>query len=382
VKSKDLDPQPDRTPSASGASNPLNLLQSMYIRNPALTILTILAVIFTLQLAQTLLIPLVLGVLISYTLDPVVTWFAKKNIPRTISAALLLITIAVGVVGLIYILWDDGLAIVDQLPTAAQKLRERLRDDASRGPGAIKQVQKAATEIERAAAEAMGSRPPPKPVEPLLDLRRYLWWGSLNIVAAAGQIILLLFLTYFILVSGDLFKRKLVKIAGSAVKTKRLTVEILDDINRQIERFLYVQLFTSLVAALLTWLVLTAVGLNHAGVWGIAAGVGNFIPYIGPIIIASLITIAAFLQFETFSMAALIAMMSLAVKGFVGFILTPWVMSKAAKMNTVAVFVGLLFWGWVWGVWGMLLAIPIIVVIKVICDRIEGLKSIGELLGD
>jgi predicted PurR-regulated permease PerM len=360
----------------------VDLLRSIDIRSLALTTLAFLAVIFTLQFAQSLLIPLVLGVLLSYTLDPVVTWFAKRNIPRTITAALLLITIVAGATSLIYVLWDDGLAIVNQLPTTAQNLRERLRDDASSGPGAIKQVQRAATEIEKAAAEATGSKQAPQPGEPLLDLRRYLWWGSLNIVAAAGQIILLLFLTYFILVSGDLFKRKLVKIAGSTVNTKRVTLKILDDINRQIARFLYVQLFTSFVAALLTWLALAAVGLDHAGVWGIAAGIGNFIPYIGPVIIASLITIAGFLQFESFSMAALIAMMSLAIKGFVGFILTPWMMSKAAKMNTVAVFVGLLFWGWVWGVWGMLLAIPIVVVIKVICDHIEGLKSIGELLGD
>jgi predicted PurR-regulated permease PerM len=381
MSSREIDSKPKTAPSGPETST-VNLLRGMDIRSLSLTIIAVLLVIFTLQLAQSLLIPLVLGILVSYTLDPIVTWFGKRNVPRAVTAALLLIMVIVSLVFFIYFLKDDAQMIVDQLPTAAQKLRERLKDDAVIGPGAIKKVQKAATEIEKAAAETTGSQPSPKRPEPLLDLRHYLWWGSLNVAAATGQIILLLFLIYFILVSGDLFKRKLVRIAGSTLHSKKLTIEILDDINSQIERFLYVQLFTSFVAALLTWLALAAVGLDHAGLWGIAAGIGNFIPYLGPVIIAALITIAGFLQFQTLSMALLIAAMSLAVKGFVGFILTPWLIGKAAKMNPVAVFVGLLFWGWVWGVWGMLLAIPVIVVIKVICDHIEGLKSIGELLGD
>ena len=381
MKSNDLDAKPKLPPSAPVASR-LDLLRSIDIGSLSLTILAVVAVIFTLQFAQSLLIPLILGALISYTLDPVVTWFGKRHVPRAITAALLLIMIVVSVICVIYVLKDDALAIVDQLPAAAQKLRERLRDDRVSRPGAMEKVQKAAAEIQKAAAEATGSKTAPKIPEPLLDLRHYLWWGSLNVAAASGQIILLLFLIYFILVSGDLFKRKLVKIAGATLNSKKLTVEILDNINRQIERFLYVQLFTSLLAALLTWLALAAVGLDHAGAWGIAAGIGNFIPYLGPIIIASLITIAGFLQFETLTMAALIAAISLAIKGFAGFILTPWLMGKTTKMNAVAVFVGLLFWGWVWGVWGMLLAIPIIVVIKAICDHIESLKSVGELLGD
>jgi predicted PurR-regulated permease PerM len=246
-------------------------------------------------------------------------------------------------------------------------------------------MQKAAMEIEMAAVEAAGTKPPPRSVSqapPPLDLSQYVWSGSLGIVTLLGQSFLVLFLVYFILASGDLYKRKLVKIAGPTLSEKRVRVEILDDINRQIERFLFVQLFTSLIAGVMTWAACAAVGLQHAAVWGIAAGLGNFVPYVGPIVVAGLITIAGFLQFETLSMAALIGGISLAIKGFVGFLLTPWMMSRAAKMNPVALFVGLLFWGWIWGIWGMMLARPMIMVVKFVCDHIDDLKGIGELLGE
>ena len=350
-----------------------------------LWVLAVFATILALHLAQSLLIPFVFAVLISYALDPIVSWFGQWKVQRPISAAVLLLALIAGAGSSFYFLSDDAVAVLDDVPLAAQNLRERLHQDRLNGPGAVEKVQKAAKEIEKAAAEAAGSKPParnaPSTSVPF-DVNPYLLSGSLGVVALMGQAVLVIFLVYFILASGDLYKRKLVKIAGDTLSKKRLTVEILDDINTQIARFLFVQVLTSVIAAVLTWGALASVGLEHAGVWGIAAGVGNFIPYVGPLVVAGLITIASFLQFDTFAMAGLIGSISLAIKGFVGFLLTPWLMSKAANMNPVAVFVGLLFWGWMWGIWGMLLAMPMIMIAKVVFDRIDGLKGIGELLGD
>jgi predicted PurR-regulated permease PerM len=350
-----------------------------------LTVLAVLGAILVLHLAKSLVIPLVFGVLISYALDPIASWLSRWKVPRPISAAVLLLALTAGAVSSFYFLSDDAVAILDNVPLAAQNLRERLHNDRLNGAGTVEKMQKAAKEIEKAAAEAAGSKPPSRNIPPTsvpFDLSPYLVSGSLGVVALMGQAVLVLFLVYFILASGDLYKRKLVRLAGDTLSEKRLTVEMLDDINRQIERFLFVQLFTSGVAAVLTWGALASVGMEHAGAWGIAAGVANFIPYVGPLVVAGFITIAGFLQFDSLSMAALIGGMSLAIKGFVGFLLTPWLMSKAAKMNPVAVFVGLLFWGWMWGIWGMLLAMPIIMIAKVVFDRIDGLKGIGELLGE
>jgi predicted PurR-regulated permease PerM len=355
------------------------------LRSVSLSVLAVLAVVAALHLAASLLVPLVFGLLISYALDPVISWLGRWKIPRPLSAAVLLLGILASLGSLAYSLRDDAVAIVDQLPEAAQNIRARLREVRLSGPGAIEKMQTAASEIEKTAAEAAGSKTPSRPIPQKsspFELRPYLWSGSLGVITLASQALVVLFLVYFILASGDLYKRKLVQMAGPTLAEKRVTVEILDHINRQIGRFLFVQTLTSVIAAVMTWAALAGLGLEHAGVWGIAAGIANFIPYFGPIIVAGIIAVAAFLQFETLSMAALIGGVSLAIKGFVAFVLTPLVMSKAARMNPVAVFVALLIGGWLWGVWGMLLAMPITMVVKVVCDHIENLKPIGDLLGE
>ena len=184
------------------------------------------------------------------------------------------------------------------------------------------------------------------------------------------------------LASGDLYRRKLVKIVGPSLTDKKLTVEILKEIDRQIERFLLVQVFTSTVVALATWLAFLALGVEQAAVWGILAGVFNSIPYFGPVLVTGATSVVAFLQFGNLRMAVIVGLVSLVITSLEGFLLTPWLTSRAARMNAVAIFVGLLFWGWVWNVWGMLLAVPMLMVMKAICDHVEDFKGVGELLGD
>jgi predicted PurR-regulated permease PerM len=159
-------------------------------------------------------------------------------------------------------------------------------------------------------------------------------------------------------------------------------VQILDEINLQIERFLLVQLFTSIVVGVASWAAFTYFGLAQPAVWGAAAGLFNSIPYFGPVVVTSGIFVVAFLQFGAPGIAALIAFVALAITSLEGFILTPWLTSRAASMNAVAIFVGLLFWSWLWGVWGTLLAVPILMVTKAVCERIEDLQPFAELLGD
>jgi predicted PurR-regulated permease PerM len=122
--------------------------------------------------------------------------------------------------------------------------------------------------------------------------------------------------------------------------------------------------------------------MEHAAIWGIAAGVFNTIPYLGPIIVTGGTAFVAFLQFGTVSMALLVAGISLLITSLEGYLLTPWLTGRASRMNPLAVFIGVLFWGWLWGVWGLLLGVPIIMMIKAVCDRVEDLKPVGQLLGD
>jgi predicted PurR-regulated permease PerM len=215
-----------------------------------------------------------------------------------------------------------------------------------------------------------------------INISDYLMWGSIGIVAALGQLVLVLFLVYFLLASGDLYRRKLVKIVGPSLTDKKLTVQILSEIDRQIGMFLLVQVFTSTIVALATWLAFRALGVEQAAAWGLLAGVFNSIPYFGPVIVTAGTSVVALLQFGSLRMAIIVGGVSLLITSLEGFLLTPWLTSRAARMNAVAIFVGLLFWGWVWNVWGMLLAVPMLMVIKAVCDHVEDFKGVGELLGE
>jgi predicted PurR-regulated permease PerM len=128
--------------------------------------------------------------------------------------------------------------------------------------------------------------------------------------------------------------------------------------------------------------VLAYLGVDEAALWGLLAGIFNSIPYYGPLIVSGGLSIVTFLQFGTVSMTLLVAGVSMLITSAEGWLLTPMLMGRVAAMNRVAVFVGLLFWSWVWGVWGMLLAVPMMMSIKVICDHIDDLKPVGRFLGE
>ena len=254
---------------------------------------------------------------------------------------------------------------------------------------ALDTVQKAAAQLEQAAEENSAKVAARKGVarviieRPAFNVRDYLWSGTVGLIAAAGQLTLVAFLTFFALGSGDTFRRKLVKITGPSLQKKKITVHVLDDITQHIERYLLVQILTSAVVGVATGLAFWAIGLENAAVWGILAAVTNLIPYIGSVIVMAAAGLVAFLQFNSIEMAlAGRRRRRCVIHTLVGNLLVPWLTSRTSRMNPVAVFVGVIFWGWLWGIWGLLLGIPIMMVVKAICDRVEDLQPIGELLGD
>jgi len=243
--------------------------------------------------------------------------------------------------------------------------------------------------VQQAADELTGAEKPsaPKGVtrvqieEPGFQASTLLWSTSIGVASAANQLIMVLFLTYFMLLSDQLFKRKLVEIVGT-LSQKKVTVTVLEDIARQIEQFLIIQLATSSVVAVVTGVALWAMGLQQAALWGLLAGIFNSIPYYGPLLVTGGLAIVGFLQFGTIGMTIAVAGVSLLITTLEGLLLTPTLMGRAASMNQVAVFAGLLFWSWAWGIWGLLLAVPMMMVIKVICDHVEPLQPVGHLLGE
>jgi predicted PurR-regulated permease PerM len=381
------EPQPKIAAEASDPE-PIVVRSPIGVRSAALTVLGALATILILQSAQQVLIPVVLATLISYMLTPIVNWLERIRIPRIVGSFVAVAALVAGLAGALWSITDDALRIVDDLPRAARQMRDTLRQQRlGSDENTLKKFEAAATELEKTAAEAApASRAQTgvqrvQIVEPAFRAD-YLWWGSMGLVGFAGELTMIMFLVYFLLSTGDLYKRKFVKIGGDTLTRKKVTVQILDEINTQIENYLVTTLWTSLLVAALTAIALSWLGLQEWLFWGIVAGVLNTIPYFGPVIVSSALFVVGYLQFNAVAPALYVSAAALAVTSLEGWLLTPVLMGRAARMNPVAIFVGLLFWSWVWGAWGVVLAVPMMMMLKAVCDRVEDLTPIAELIGD
>jgi predicted PurR-regulated permease PerM len=213
-------------------------------------------------------------------------------------------------------------------------------------------------------------------------LNNILLAGSVGVFAVVAQASVVLFLAFFMLVSGDMFKRKFVKMAGTTLSQKKISVHMLDEINRQIQRYMVMLFITNAMVGALTWVLLRGLHVDNAGTWALAAAALHLVPYFGAVLIAVCIGLAAFMQSGDFGTAAMAAGGSLLVATLIGVMVTTWMTGRMAKMNAVAVFIVLLLFTWLWGAWGVLLAIPIAVIAKVVADHVEGLEVVAEFLGE
>lgn len=353
----------------------------------AFTVLAVIAVIFTLQWAKAFFIPLILGILISYTLNPVVSWLERRKLPRIIATSLVMLVLFGSAALVSTSVYNEAQSILDELPIASYKLSSAFKRVNNGELSPLDKLRSAAETLKEAAIPskeaAAGSASPAVVLRPPdVNLNDWLLASSLNVAAFLGQMTMVLFLVFFALLSGDTFKRKLVKVTGSSLSDKKITVQILDDINTSIQKYMLILLSTNVLLGLATWGALLGMGLDNPGAWAVAAALLHLIPYFGSLIAAVAIGFAAFLQFESFSMMLISALVVLAIATFVGMLITTWMTGRLNKMNATAVFVALLFGAWLWGVWGMLLCVPIIVVVKVISQHIEGMQSIAELLSE
>ncbi len=351
----------------------------------AVVILTVIALVAALYLARAFFVPLLIGILASYALSPVVDWLRAHRVPSPVGAALVLAVLVGSLSWITSSLSDDGAAMIEKLPDAARKLRQTLSDSRESGKTPLQNMQEAAIEIQGAATDA-GAKPGARAIavkasESSAWLRDYALAQSALLFTVAAQTPIVLLLTYFLLASGTHFRRKLVQLVGPSLTRKKDAVRILTEVDVQIQRYLLAMLLSNVLVGVGTWLAFEALGMEQAGVLGAAAGVLHFIPYLGPALLALVAGVAAFLQFGTPLHALAIAGVSLLVAGAIGFVFMTWLQSRFARVNAAVLFIALLFFAWLWGVWGLLLGAPLVAIAKVICDRVESLKPAGELLG-
>ena len=352
----------------------------------ALWILAFIAVIAALYLARAFIVPLLFGILVSYTLRPVVDWLERYRIPRALGAALVLGALISGVSWITFSLSTDAATMAGKLPESARKLRQNLSSLSEGNWTAWHHVQQAADELRQVGADAgLESAATPAGVATELGnsawLQDFMLAQSTPLIAFTAQAPVVLLLTYFLLAAGSHFRRKLVQFVGPTLSQKKDAVRILEEVEDQIQRYLFVMLISNALIAVMTWLAFEMLGLEHPAVWGVAAGVLHFIPYLGTVGVALACGIAGLLQFESLTQAFLLAGSFLLIAGVVGMGFTTWLQGRFARVNPAVLFIVLLFFAWLWGVAGLLLGAPLLAIVKVICDRVESLQPVGELLG-
>lgn len=375
---KDTEREPS-APEQRGLTGKIN------IRDAALVVIATVATVYFIDWAEAILLPLVVAVLVSYTLDPLVSALERLRIPRAIGAAIILLSL-IAMVSIASIpLQREAMSMLDKVPLAAQKVKQIRASAAVTGEeDMLEKAEKAVKEIESTAEDEEESEPgvtPVRIVDDSFNLRDYLLRGSSSALLLISQLFSVLLLVYFQLSVGKLYRRKIIRLSGPSLRRMRNAARLMSEFHHQVRRFLFVMLIGALFVGLATWMAFLALGVEEAGLWGVAAGVASAIPYLGPFLVFIGCGLAAFLQFGTADMAIIVAVTSLIITSIQGNLMTPWMTSKVSSLNTVSIFIGLLFWGWIWGPVGLIIATPILMITKSLCDHIVNLRPVGELLG-
>lgn len=373
---------PDRTAAIQKEGPASNRGWASHLRS-AVLVIAVIACIWMLRWAKPLLVPLVVGIFLTFWLTPLVNGLQRLRVPRSIGAALVLIAVVAGVGGVGYWLSDDTQALVNGLPDAMRHVQSVLNHALhDRGSwlhdlrSTWNQMAPLATGTSSAASNAALAAGASAPV----GLEGALIHWSAAAMTAVGSFGVVLFLIYFLLASGDLFKRKLLAAVSGHRPTQRITMGVLDEIGVQLQRYLGVLVITNIAIGAMTWAAFTAMGVQHAAVWGAATAILHVVPYLGAAVIAGTAGVFASVQFESLGHGLMVAAVVLGLSTLIGMVLTTFLAGRASAMNAAAIFIGLLFWGWLWGVAGLLLGTPLMMAIKVITDRVESLRWISQFL--
>jgi predicted PurR-regulated permease PerM len=356
------------------------------IRSSALALLCLMAFVVFLQWAREVLIPITLAILVSYALTPVVTFLRRRlHLPKAIGAALTFLVLFAAIGWAASKLQPEAINILDLVPKATQKFSGAMKTGSAVQSGAVAKLQEAAGAIEKAANSAPPSQAAhvSQPSDmPAFHFRDYLLVGTAGVAAGIGQLIVVLALVYFLLVAGDSFRRTLLRVSDATLTRKKITLQILDEIDHQIQRYLLVQIGTSALLGALAWPLFHFIGLEQAGTWAVLGAILHLIPYVGPAAFIAMVGLVAYVQFDTLQPLIIIVVVLTAAISAIALLIVPWLTERVASLNAITVFIALLVWGWLWGVWGLLLGVPVVMALKAVCDRVDSLQGISAFLGD
>ena len=363
---------PEETPPggvrlAKALRDPLGLTAT------ATTGLLILALFYTLYAAASFFMPVVLALLLNFLLSPAVRFLERLRIPTPLGAGIVL-------VGLLAVVGVGGYYLATPATEWVQRAPQSLREAERKFRGikeSVEKVQEATKEVQNITNGGDGEeREEPVEVKQATVVDTLL---SQTQAALAGMAVMA-FLLYFLLASGDLFLRKLVHVLPM-MRRKRTAVTIAHRIERDLSTFLFTVAIINTVLGSVVAFGLYLIGMPNPILWGIMVGLLNFIPYLGALVGVAIVGLVAFISFDSTLHALAAPALYFTINAIEGNLVTPMIMGRRLTLNPVAIFISLTFWGWMWGVMGALLAVPLLVAFKIVCDNITTLSPVGEFLG-
>lgn len=332
--------------------------------------LFILAFLTALRVASAIILPVVLAFLLKLVLQPAMRFLESFRLPRTIAALLILLILLITVIGLGTVLSGPAAAWAQKMPSSISKLQEQFGF-----------VSKPIASAERIMAHAedltngIGPKVQPVAIEGS-RLSDRIFAGTQAMISAVFTTVLVLF---YLLISGDTFLRRLVEILPR-FKDKRQAVDISQHIEQDISAYLVTITILNAIVGVVTWGIMLACGIEDPILWGILAFLLNYIPIIGPIFGVAIFILVGLLTTNNLQMALLPAILYLIVHILEGTLGTPFLLAKRFTLNPVLVVLSLVFWYWMWGLPGVILAMPMLAITKIICDRVHKLNAFGHFL--
>lgn len=339
-----------------------------------LTGIFVLLALYTLYFARPFLLPVAVATILNFLLSPAVRGLASIHVPRAVGAALVILVLLAVVAFGIERLSGPAAEWVRKAPQGLERIEHRVRG--LRRP--VEQVQEAAEKVEEEVEKLSGDGGGAQEVK----VQEGTLTGALvsRTQAFVGSAVIVMILLYFLLASGDFFLRKLVRVLPR-LEDKRRAVEIARQTELHISTYLSTVTLINAALGLAVALAMWAVGMPNPALWGVLAGLMNYVPYLGSLITLAVIAIASILTFEDLGRAIVAPALYFAINFTEGYFVTPTIVGRRLTLNPVVVFVGIVFWGWLWGVPGALLAVPLMATLKILCDHIQPLSPLGEFLG-
>ncbi len=358
------------TPSTAAAAD---APQSSWATNG----LFLLAMLAVLHVARDLLLPVVVALILSLVFLPLVRGMRKIWIPVPIGAGIVVLGLLVAFFSAVYTLAEPAGNWLERAPQGLREINTKLRGIS----GSVQEVATATAQVQDMTEQLAGAGTSAKAPQEVVIQGPSMAVAALDVakgfsITAISTLVLL----YFLLACGDLFLRKTIG-AMPRLSDKKRAVDIARQVEAAVSTYLLTVTTINIGLGGAVALTLYLLGVDNPLLWGVMVGVFNFIPYLGDIASISILTIVGLLSFDELWRGLMVPGAFCLLTAAEGYLITPLIVGRRLSLNPVVIVLSVMFWGWMWGIAGVLLAVPILVAIKTLCDRVDSLNTFGEFLG-